>query len=242
MPVDRPDSPSRNAACMRRTDRLFDLIQTLRDGRVHRAVDLARRHEVSERTIYRDMETLMASGVPVAGSRGLGYQMTAPITLPPLNLTLAELEALHVGLAAVGQAGDAELQQAAESLSAKFDAVLPEDRATAPHGWGFAVNAFKEAAFGFAHMPAIRAAIRSRQKLRVVQVDLDESRIERVIRPLKLDYWGRLWTATAWCETTGDFVVLRVDRIETLTLLPQLFVEEQGKTLIDFTSRQHSTG
>ena len=52
---------------MPRTDRLFDLIQILRDGRLHRAQDLAQRLEVSIRTIYRDMDTLIASGVPIAG-------------------------------------------------------------------------------------------------------------------------------------------------------------------------------
>ena len=222
---------------MRRTDRLYDLIVLLRDGRLHRARDLARRMQVSERTIYRDMETLMASGVPVKGERGLGYQMSAPITLPPLNLSLAELEALHVGIAAVGRAGDPELQAAARSLSAKIDAVLPEDRETAPKGWGFAVYPFKDAAFGFAHMAPIRAAIRSRQKLRIAYVERDGTRSERVIRPLKLDYWGRVWTATAWCEFTGDFATLRIDRIESLAVLPELFVEEQGKTLVDYRER-----
>ena len=50
---------------MRRTDRLFDIIQILRDGKLHRAQDIADRLEVSVRTIYRDMDTLIASGVPI---------------------------------------------------------------------------------------------------------------------------------------------------------------------------------
>ncbi|NNK78551.1 MAG: HTH domain-containing protein, partial [Litoreibacter sp.] len=41
-----------------RSDRLFDLIVLLRDGRLHRAEDLARDLNVSVRTIYRDMDTL----------------------------------------------------------------------------------------------------------------------------------------------------------------------------------------
>mgnify|MGYP001802027068 FL=1 len=42
---------------MRRTDRLFELIQILRDGRLHKGADLAARLGVSARTISRDMET-----------------------------------------------------------------------------------------------------------------------------------------------------------------------------------------
>ena len=115
---------------MRRTDRLFELIGILRDGRLHRAADLADRLEVSQRTIYRDMETLQTSGVPVEGERGVGYMLTAPITLPPLNLTLTELEALHLGIAVVAEAADPELQSAARSMADKIDAVVPEDRST----------------------------------------------------------------------------------------------------------------
>lgn len=223
---------------MRRTDRLFELIQILRDGRLHRAQGMAETLGVSVRTLYRDMETLMASGVPVQGERGLGYQMTAPITLPPLNLTLTELEALHVGMAVVGEAADPELQKAAASLSAKIDAVLPEDRSAPPRGWGFAVYPFADAAHGFAHMPAIRAAIRARQKLSVTYTDLEGRETARIVRPLQMEYWGRVWTVTVWCELRSDFRVFRVDRITGLRLLPQLFVEETGKGLIDYINRK----
>ena len=50
-----------------RSDRLFELIQILRDGKLHRASDLAARVKVSTRTIWRDMATLQASGLPVEG-------------------------------------------------------------------------------------------------------------------------------------------------------------------------------
>ncbi len=219
---------------MRRSDRLFDLILRLRDGRLHRAEDLAEDLEVSVRTIYRDMETLQISGVPVEGARGMGYMMTAPITLPPLNLTLTELEALHLGMAVVGEAADPELQQAAKTLSAKIDAVLPEDRSAPPTGWGFAVYPFKDAAGGFRFMPQLRTAIRGRQKLEITYARDDGVLSERVIRALQMEYWGRVWTVTAWCELRRDFRVFRADRIRGLKLLAELFVEEQGKSLADY--------
>jgi len=117
---------------MRRADRLMTLIRHLRDGDLHRAADLARVMDVSLRTIYRDMETLAASGVPIEGERGTGYRVTAAITLPPLNLSMAELEALHVSLAAMGQAQDPDLADAASSLARKLDGVLPDMHA--PYG------------------------------------------------------------------------------------------------------------
>ncbi|MBL4810794.1 MAG: YafY family transcriptional regulator [Rhodobacteraceae bacterium] len=225
---------------MARSERLIELIQILRDGRLHRAEDLATRLDVSLRTIYRDMDVLSASGVPIAGARGLGYRATAAITLPPLNLSLPELEALHLGLAAVGEAADEELRDAARSLSAKIDASLPEDRRTPPAGFGFAVYPFADTAKGFAHMPAIRAAIRARQKLRLSYRDARGGAAERVIRPLQMDYWGRVWVALAWCEASSDFMRFRLDRIETLTVLPQLFVDEPGKGLTDYLAQSEA--
>ncbi|MGB3314498.1 MAG: helix-turn-helix domain-containing protein, partial [Albidovulum sp.] len=67
---------------MRRNDRLFQLLRLLRDGQLHRAVDLADVLDVSVRTIWRDMATLVERGLPVSGERGVGYVLRDSITLP----------------------------------------------------------------------------------------------------------------------------------------------------------------
>ncbi|WP_300031212.1 YafY family protein [uncultured Roseobacter sp.] len=219
---------------MRRTDRLFDIIQILRDGKLHRAQDIAERLEVSVRTIYRDMDTLVASGVPVEGERGVGYMITAAITLPPLNLTVAELEALNLGMAIVAEAADPDLKSAALSLADKVDAVLPTQVVAEADAWKFAVYPFADAARGFAHMPTLRAAIRARQKLRLTYTSIRGAVTMRVIRPLHMEYWGRVWTLTAWCELRNEHRVFRVDLIQTAEALPELFVDEPGRTLADY--------
>jgi predicted DNA-binding transcriptional regulator YafY len=219
---------------MRRTDRLFDIIQILRDGNLHRAQDIADRLEVSVRTIYRDMETLVASGFPVEGERGVGYMVTEAITLPPLTLTVAELEALNLGMAIVGEAADPDLKAAALSLAEKVDAVLPAQVVSEADQWKFAVYPFADAARGFTHMPTLRAAIRARQKLRITYTSKDGAVTTRVIRPLHMEYWGRVWTLTAWCELRAAHRVFRVDLIQTAEALPELFVDEPGKTLADY--------
>ncbi len=210
---------------MRRADRLMNLIRLLRDGQLHRAADLAHATNVSLRTVYRDMETLAASGVPIEGERGTGYRVTAAITLPPLNLTMSELEALHLGLAAMGQAQDEDLANAAASLASKLDGVLPEGNAPR----SLAVYPFADAARGFEHLPKIRSAIRARQKLALTIAGRDKT-----VRPLQLDYWGRLWTCIVWCDTSRKFDDLRIDQITALRVLPSLFVEEEGKRLSDY--------
>ncbi len=219
---------------MRRTDRLFDIIQILRDGKLHRAQDIADRLEVSVRTIYRDMDTLVASGVPVEGERGVGYMVRDQITLPPLNLTPAELEALNLGMAIVAEAADPELKSAAETLADKIDAVLPTQVVAEADAWKFAVYPFADAARGLAFMAPIRAAIKSRQKLHLTYRRIDGVLTERNIRPLHMEYWCRVWTLTAWCDLRDAFRVFRIDLIEGVRPLPEIFADEPGKRLSDY--------
>ncbi|WP_299612176.1 YafY family protein [uncultured Tateyamaria sp.] len=219
---------------MRRTDRLFDIIQILRDGKLHKAQDIADICEVSVRTIYRDMDTLVASGVPVQGERGVGYMITEAISLPPLTLTTEELEALNLGMAIVAEAADDTLKSAARTLADKIDAALPERTVAEAEKWKFAVYPFADAVRGFAQMPTLRAAIRARQKLRLTYHSKGDRITTRTIRPLHMEYWGRVWTLTSWCEMRNDFRVFRVDLIQSAEALPEMFVDEPGKQLTDY--------
>ena len=223
---------------MRRSDRLFDIIQILRDGQRHRAQDIADRLNVSVRTIYRDMDRLAASGVPVEGARGIGYKASDAIALPPLTLSPGELEALNLGIAIVSEAADPDLREAARSLADKVDTVLPEEAAIAEaDAWKVALHPLASAARGFAHMATLRAAIRNRQKLRLTSRQGEYASSPCTIRPLHMDNWGRVWTLTGWCEDRGDFAVFRVDLIEEATPLPEMFVDEPGRGMADYRRR-----
>jgi predicted DNA-binding transcriptional regulator YafY len=59
-----------------------------------------------------------------------------------------------------------------------------------------------------------------------------------VLGPLHLDYWGRIWTCVAWDETAASFREIRMDRINDLSPLPGLFVEEPGKGLADYRAQK----
>jgi len=61
---------------MRRADRLFTIVQLLRGGRFVTARRLAERLEISERTIYRDVDELTLCGVPIEGEPG--RRLSAP--------------------------------------------------------------------------------------------------------------------------------------------------------------------
>ena len=220
---------------MARSDRLFDILTLLRDGTVHTAQSLAQKTGVSPRTLYRDMDSLAASGVPVTGTRGTGYQLAALITLPPLSLTTAELEALELGLAIAAEVADPQMRAAANTLADKLDAVLPQTAVAQADAWKFAASAFADSARGLSHIPPLRAAIKARQKLRITYTSREGTVTSRTIRPLHLEYWSRIWTLTAWCEWRSAHRVFRLDLINTAEALPELFNDEPGNALADYT-------
>ncbi len=194
---------------MPRQDRLHRLIQTLRDGRLHRAGDLAVAFGVSARTIWRDMATLAASGLPVEGEPGLGYILRAPVTLPPMVLTGPELLALRAGIAAVAGGEDAGLARAARTLGAKIGTVTPG----AP---GDLFDPLAEDPAPQRHLPVLRAAIRARAWLQAAYVGDDGAEVALTFRPLALALDDRLRVVKAQVRGEEGARALRVDRMLAL--------------------------
>jgi len=206
---------------MTRSSRLSQITSLLQDGRIHRAEDLADHFAVSVRTIYRDMTRLKHSGVPLQGTPGDGYRATAEITLPPLSLTGAELEVFRLGLSVVSDAGETEQKTAAQSLLQKLDQALVEGPTP--------ISPIQPSPNLQQYLSLIRQAISTRQRLR-----LSKGSSNQIVRPLRLDYFGRIWRCICWNETLNDFDALVVTDISYLSALPSLFVDEAGKTLKDY--------
>jgi len=201
----------------------------LRDGQLHRAADLGRRLGVSTRTIWRDMATLSGSGIPIEGERGVGYVLRAPVSLPPMALNRDEFEALRLGMSLVATSEDATLAAAARSLRGKIGAVTPQGMQD--DGADTFVYSSPEAAASARHLATLRRALREHLFLDLTLTGQDES---MRVRPLHLEYWGRLWTLTSWSENDNKFISLRVDLIAIIALADGAFLPEPGKTLDDF--------
>lgn len=205
---------------MRRTDRLFDVIQILRDGRLHRASEMAERLDVSVRTIWRDVNTLMASGLPVEGERGVGYILRAPITLPPMILSAVELDALREGLRLAAISADVPLARAARSLAKRIAALTPAPQSDPEALFGLAEKSENRAP---KHVPTLRRAIKTRERLTISYIDPRGFESHGDICPLALDRNGRVATLAAYSETSGGFRTYRLDRVIAATLTGERF-------------------
>ena len=171
---------------MRRSDRLFEIIQILRSARKPiTAETLAGQLEVSIRTIYRDIAALQVMNTPIEGEAGIGYIMRRGYDLPPLNFDLEEIEALRVGLALLSRTGDSALQRAARRIHEKIDALHGPANWLQVAPWGAALD---DPAKGCVSKSTLRDAIRGERKLELVYQDEQGCRTTRTVRPLALVY------------------------------------------------------
>lgn len=113
---------------MNRTDRLLAIVLELQRHGVQRAEDLAATFETSKRTIYRDVEALAESGVPVVSTPGQGYALIEGYFLPPVSFSSDEATMLLLGVDVMAQSFDAQYREAATSAAAKIEGVLSEQR------------------------------------------------------------------------------------------------------------------
>ncbi|MFT9850542.1 helix-turn-helix transcriptional regulator [Aneurinibacillus sp. REN35] len=113
---------------MNRTDRLLAIMLELRKRKFCRAEDLADTFELCKRTIYRDMQALSESGVPLISIPGKGYSLLAGHFLPPIHLTPEETMTLLVGSRYVEQNLDQAFRCHARTAQDKLTAILPEQK------------------------------------------------------------------------------------------------------------------
>ena len=222
---------------MRRSDRLFDIIQRLRtaSGPVTAAA-LAADLEVTPRTVYRDIATLQARRVPIEGAAGVGYLLRRGFDLPPLMFTVDEVEAIAVGARMVGRLRDPKLQEAAESVLAKVTVVVPDAlRASLAASPVFVSEGDAVAATGV-DMAELRAAIRDSRKLHIAYADESGRRTHRTIWPIAMAYYVDVTLVGAWCELRADYRNFRVERIQSSKVLDEHFDQENGRLFREWSA------
>jgi len=219
---------------MRRADRLFQIVQYLRGGRLVTAAMLSERLEVSERTIYRDIVDLQSTGVPIDGEAGVGYIMREGFELPPLMFTRDEIVALVTGARMARAWSGAAVARAAEEALIKIEAVLPDSDRQRISQTEIHVPDFMMREEDRHRFDLLEKAADQRQVLEISYADAQGEASARRIRPLGLWFWGKVWTLAAWCELRTDFRTFRIDRIAVIKDTGETFRPERGRTLADY--------
>lgn len=229
---------------MQKAERLFQLLTLLRSRRQAITADaLAQMMNVTTRTIYRDMQTLTLSGIPIEGEAGVGYRLKPGFNIPPLMFDEQELDALLLGIRMVQAWSDKDLSTAADSLLHKIRAVLPDrvlHQHTQQEDWILVPNLDIDRQLA-AYSNQIRHAIKQRLILDINYQKENGDQSSRSLWPLGLFYWGRTWTLVAWCEIRDDYRMFRLDRITALTEKDLQYPQQADRSLQHYLSQAHDT-
>ncbi len=199
--------------------RLLKLLSLLQTPREWPGPELARRLEVSTRTVRNDVERLRVLGYPVEATRGAvgGYRLSAGKAMPPLLLDDDEAVAVAVSLrTAAGGAVDGIEETSLRALT-KLQQVLPTRLARRVD----AVQSYTVRGGAPARGPRVEsdllatlaAAAREREIVRFAYSDHQGVATERRVEPYRLVNWGRRWYLVAYDVLRDDWRNFRVDRI-----------------------------
>ena len=221
-----------------RADRLLSILLLLQTHGKMSAGKLADELEVSERTIYRDIQDLSLSGVPISGEAGQGYRLLPGFQLPPLMFNEEELEALLLGARMVRAWTDKSLAHAAHHALQKIEHVIPEKLKPQFERQDIIVPDFPMVGQAGEQLSVIRLAIKEQHKISFHYIREDGQTSERIVHPLGLFYWGKVWTLVGWCELRNAFRHFRLDRMSQCHQKNQTFELTEGRTLQDYLAQE----
>jgi predicted DNA-binding transcriptional regulator YafY len=200
---------------------------------------LAEKLEVSERTIYRDIQDLMLSGVPIEGEAGVGYVLRKGFDIPPIMFTKDEIEALVIAARMAKTWAGSKLARSTEMALDKIEAVLPDHlkeelakpRLYIPEAYNYENTANL--------LDTIREAVNAKYTIEIEYLSLNDELSQRELRPLGLFFWGKTWTLAAWCELRQGYRSFRVDRIQRVIVTDLTFEESDHMSFSDYLKKTY---
>jgi predicted DNA-binding transcriptional regulator YafY len=208
--------------------RVLEVLEVLQARERVTGADLARRLEVSPRTVQRYISRLQDLGIPVESTRGVGgsYRLKAGFRLPPLMFSDDEAFALSLGLRALQHLGLQDLLQDGASAGLKLERVLPKAVAQRvrdveeaiqlePSPWTVSTDA--------ATLKQLAGAIRASRKVHFAYQNHQGLASTRAVAPYAVRHHDGRWYMVGFCQQRQALRTFRLDRIAELSLLEATF-------------------
>lgn len=191
----------------------------LKSKRILTAADIAKKFDISVRTVYRDIRTLESSGIPVITIDGRGYTIMEGYTLPPLMFTEAEANALITAGHLIDKTKDT-------SLSKNFQGALVKIKSVIRSGIKAKSDLLSDRILILEKGKSIKTssslsdlqlAITNNTIIKIVYQKPDDSLVtSRLIEAHVLCYLNENWILIAWCRLRNDFRAFRIDRMQKI--------------------------
>lgn len=208
--------------------RLLTILEILQERGRMSGPELARRLEVSTRSVRRYVAMLQDMGIPVEGERGRygQYRLRPVYKLPPLMFDNDEALAITAGLLLVRRAGGLVESTTTESALAKLNRVLPQplrEQVTALQETLALDSPPEQTLPGGRHLAVLSMGVRLRRRIWLRHLGHPRDATEREFDPYGVVQRGEHWYAAGYCHLRQALRVFRLDRISGLRLLSATF-------------------
>lgn len=216
---------------MNRIDRVSAILIQLQSRRVVKASDIAKRFNISLRTVYRDVKTLEEAGIPLIGEAGVGYSIMDGYRLPPVMFTREEATAFLTAEKFVEKLTDASTMANHKSAMYKIKAILKNAEKDLLEDMDSNIEVFKS--FNQSHSPDndyIQTILNSIIQKNVLSVEYfahhSQENTMRDIEPVGIFYQDNYWHLIAYCRLRNDYRDFRIDRIKSLKVTDAFFASQ----------------
>jgi predicted DNA-binding transcriptional regulator YafY len=217
---------------MKRLDRITAIHIQLQSKKLVIAREMAERFEVTNRTIYRDIQTLRQAGVPIGEEEGKGYFLVDGYRLPPVMFTPEEAKSLVAVKNILNYHTEDSLNKNFESALLKIKAVLPDSEKNKLEFLDSRTAFHEPWAPKSSHLEQIQKSITENIKLKISYHSKKEDEdTVRIICPYALYFSGAVWTTIGYCELRKEIREFRLDRINSLDELVETFIPDKGFNL-----------
>jgi len=219
-----------------KSSRLLTVLNLIRSNRVMTTSQLARECGVTERTVYRDIQSLGEAGAPVYYDKG--YRLLGSAFLPPLNLTADEYLALRAAIQGSPLMEMKSYIQELKSVTAKIDAAmngqLSEQIRKQHLRMQLSPKVTADSTRSDLTMRLLRQAIDNDVVLEITYHSLSSGEGARLVDPYFIVFRGHAWYLLGYCHRHGEMRLFRIDRIRKVTITTEQFQRDH-----EFTPEKH---
>jgi len=208
-----------------RLTRLAAIITQLQSRRIVTARDIAQKHNVSLRTVYRDIKTIEQSGVPVVTEEGKGYSIMEGYNLPPVMFTEEEANALITAEHLILKNRDESLSRHYQNAIMKIKAILKPVQISKTEFLSGRIQVRNNPQYEKSsnYLIQLQSTISNFQVVKIKYLSLDNILTERVIEPFALYTTRDNWILIAFCRMRNDFRAFRLDCIKHIEITSEYF-------------------
>jgi predicted DNA-binding transcriptional regulator YafY len=223
---------------MNRIDRVSAILIHLQTKKFVTAEEIAKRFEISKRTIYRDLKALEEAGVPLGAEPGKGYYLVDGYHLPPVMFTHEEASSMLMAEKMVEKLTDRSVAGHFQSAMMKIRSVLPDKEKQ----YISDLNANIEVLYNLKsehpnnYMSDIQYALAHKYTLTIDYKSIykNEQTLNRTIEPIGICFYSLSWHLIGYCRMRCQYRDFRVDRITRLVINAETFVPRRSLSLKEY--------